>query len=217
MILSSFDWNKLKYDYFETNKFSQDIGGWNELQGLGIQNKSNSNGLGVDIEDALPDLPSDAVFVGSGDQAIGRVVKPKHKRRNFKNPINGLSGFGYSLGDNSGAESSIDITERLAEDVLNHSNGQPIEDSQPNEQIESNSEIQYNKIEAGHVPLSTFIVPLFSGMTIGYYTALKTKDSGIDHMKVFIALLGSIAVGVKIGKDHSLFSTERKEVKNGKN
>lgn len=214
MILSSFDWNKLKYDYFETNKFSQDIGGWNELQGLGIQNPSNGNGLGVDIEDALPDLPSDAVFVGSGDQAIGRVVKPKHKRRNFKNPVNGLSGFGYSLG----SDSAVEIADELAQEVLNESNNKSPENNQStgNKQIESTSAVQYNRIEAGHIPLSTFIVPLFTGLTLGYYTAVKTKDSGIDHMKVFIALLGATAVGVKIGKDHSLFSTERKEAKRGK-
>lgn len=90
MILSSFNWKTLDYDYYETDLVNEDLGGWDDLQGLGVSYSENSNGVGIDIEDALPDLPRDATYIGSGEEAMGRVVKPAHKlkkipiRKNYK-------------------------------------------------------------------------------------------------------------------------------------
>lgn len=100
MILSSFNWDTLEYDYYESNGTKQDIGGWDELQGLGVSYSENSSGVGIDIEDALPDLPNDAKFIGTGKDAVGRVVKPSHKLsyvpsksvRRSRNNINSLKG-----------------------------------------------------------------------------------------------------------------------------
>ncbi len=72
MILSVFNWNTLDFDYYK-NDAIPDQGGWYELQGLGIGTQSQDSGVGMDIESALPSLPSDAIYIGSGAVAKGRV------------------------------------------------------------------------------------------------------------------------------------------------
>jgi hypothetical protein len=72
MLVSVFNWNTLDFDYYQT-KDNSDYGGWFELQGLGIAKSSKESGVGIDIEDALPSLPNDAVYVGSGSVAKGRI------------------------------------------------------------------------------------------------------------------------------------------------
>ncbi len=73
MIVSVFNWDNLCYDYYEVD-MKPDFGGWNELQGLGIQRNAQGNGVGIDIEDLLPELPSNARYVGSGDVAKNRIM-----------------------------------------------------------------------------------------------------------------------------------------------
>ena len=73
---SVWNWNKVLYDYYESPQKAS-IGGWNPLTGLGLPPPVNKTGspIGVDIEDALPQLPRDARYVGSGPQAIGQVCR----------------------------------------------------------------------------------------------------------------------------------------------
>lgn len=73
MIVSVFNWDNLCYDYYEVD-MKPDFGGWNELQGLGIQRNAQGNGVGIDIEDLLPELPSNARYIGSGDVAKNRIM-----------------------------------------------------------------------------------------------------------------------------------------------
>jgi hypothetical protein len=72
MIMSVFNWNTLDFDYYQNNA-SADQGGWFELQGLGLGTQAKDSGVGMDIEAALPDLPADARYIGSGEVAKGRV------------------------------------------------------------------------------------------------------------------------------------------------
>jgi len=79
MIVSVFNWDNLCYDYYEVD-MKPDFGGWNELQGLGIQRNAQGNGVGIDIEDLLPELPSNARYVGSGDVAKNRIMVIKKRQ-----------------------------------------------------------------------------------------------------------------------------------------
>lgn len=73
---SVWDWDQVRYDYYESPQVAS-IGGWNPLTGLGIPTKVNKSGspIGLDIEAALPVLPRDAVYKGSGVQAIGQICR----------------------------------------------------------------------------------------------------------------------------------------------
>ena len=73
---SVWDWHHVRYDYYES-PLKTSIGGWNPLTGLGIPTKINKSRspIGIDIEAALPLLPRDAVFRGTGVQAVGQVCR----------------------------------------------------------------------------------------------------------------------------------------------
>lgn len=75
---SVWSWDKVRYDYY-VSPYKASVGGWNPLTGLGLPSPSpiNKNGspIGVDIEDALPPLPPNARYVGSGPRAIGQVCR----------------------------------------------------------------------------------------------------------------------------------------------
>jgi hypothetical protein len=73
---SVWDWDKVRYNYYVSAQPAS-IGGWNPLTGLGLPPPINKKGspIGVDIEEALPLLPPDAKYVGSGPQAIGQVCR----------------------------------------------------------------------------------------------------------------------------------------------
>jgi hypothetical protein len=77
---SVWNWDKVRYDYYESSQKAS-IGGWNPLTGLGIPSPINKKGspIGVDIEDALPPLPADAKYVGSGPRAIGQVCRRRRR------------------------------------------------------------------------------------------------------------------------------------------
>ena len=80
MICSAWDWHRLRYDYYRCPGVAS-VGGWKPLTGLGIQNtKRPARGVGIDIEAALPVLPRGAVYVGSGLNAVGQVVRPVPRR-----------------------------------------------------------------------------------------------------------------------------------------
>jgi len=109
MLVSVFNWNTLDFDYYQT-KDSSDYGGWFELQGLGVATKSKDIGVGVDIEDALPSLPSDAVYVGSGSVAKGRICVKRNNTQSSQQQLpntnqmqvasggdQGLSGLGSTI------------------------------------------------------------------------------------------------------------------------
>lgn len=74
-VYSVWDWNKLHYRYYETAE-AANLGGWRPLTGLGIAGKTPEAGhVGMDIEAALPELPVNARFIGTGIQARGRIMR----------------------------------------------------------------------------------------------------------------------------------------------
>ncbi len=100
MLVSVFNWSTLDFDYYQT-KDSSDYGGWFELQGLGVATKSKDIGVGVDIEDALPSLPSDAVYVGSGSVAKGRICVKRDDSPRDKQ-VSSLDSSSLTSGGNRG-------------------------------------------------------------------------------------------------------------------
>lgn len=84
---SVWQWDDLVYDYYKIPG-PRNLGGFEELDGLGRSKPQvNPNGIGIDIEDALPTLPRNAVRVGRGSFAKGRI---------YRLPNAGLSGLGQS-------------------------------------------------------------------------------------------------------------------------
>lgn len=71
---SVWNWDRLDYDYYRTPE-KADLGGWETLSGLGIGGSTGRGDLGIDIEDALPTLPSGSKKIGRGVQAKGRIMK----------------------------------------------------------------------------------------------------------------------------------------------
>lgn len=72
---SVWNWERLDYDYYQTPE-KPDLGGWETLSGLGQPGSSNRPGaLGIDIEDALPQLPKGSKKYGRGLQAKGRIMR----------------------------------------------------------------------------------------------------------------------------------------------
>ena len=58
---SVWQWDDLMYDYYKIPG-PRNLGGFEELDGLGRSKpQDNPNGIGIDIEDALPTLPRNAV------------------------------------------------------------------------------------------------------------------------------------------------------------
>ena len=76
MMCSVWDWHRLEYDYYSCPDQVL-LGGWKPLTGLGIRQAGNINAnqhpVGIDIEDALPDLPSNCQKVGRGTVAKGQI------------------------------------------------------------------------------------------------------------------------------------------------
>lgn len=69
-------WDDLMYDYYEIPG-PRNLGGFEELDGLGVaKGGMNKGGIGIDIEAALPMLPSNAKRVGQGPFAKGRIYRP---------------------------------------------------------------------------------------------------------------------------------------------
>tara|TARA_Y100000004_G_scaffold71226_1_gene80096 strand:+ start:216 stop:698 length:483 start_codon:yes stop_codon:yes gene_type:complete len=82
---SVFNWDTLKYDYFQIPG-KANLGGFDKLDGLGISKAAVNGGeMGIDIEDALPQLPLGSKRVGSGTQAKGRIYRP------LKTPLSRMS------------------------------------------------------------------------------------------------------------------------------
>jgi len=66
MMYSVWDWNTGRYNYFR---------GFGEAPGIKAKPRFHGDGkTGVQLEDALPLLPSGAVKIGSGEDARGRVA-----------------------------------------------------------------------------------------------------------------------------------------------
>jgi hypothetical protein len=82
MICSVWDWHRLEYDYYSCPEPVL-LGGWKPLTGLGIRQggnlTENSHPVGIDIEDALPDLPPNCKLVGKGTIAKGQVCIIRNK------------------------------------------------------------------------------------------------------------------------------------------
>lgn len=182
MILSSFNWSKLAYDYYETQELEQDLGGWNDLQGLGIGYDGDPKSLGVDIEDALPDLPDDAEWVGEGVEAIGRIVKPAHKLKRIP-----------STRSKSLAKKKLD----------KHSLGAP--------PVLQQKEVQQNDVEKNkskEIPLVFFLIPLAAGGALGY-SAAKQPNETLSQMSFKLLLAaGGVAAGIAIGREYESYKKD---------
>jgi len=179
MILSSFNWSKLAYDYYETNELENDLGGWNDLQGLGIGYDGDPKSLGIDIEDALPDLPNDAEWVGEGVEALGRIVKPAHKLKRIP-----------TQKTISARKKKLDSTTSL--------DGPPAERG-----VKPNAPSPQDDVQ--EIPLVFFLIPLVAGAAVGYSAAKQPEETtSVMTYKLLIAA-GGVAAGIAIGREYESY------------
>lgn len=82
MLCSVWDWQRLEYDYYSCPDQVL-LGGWKPLTGLGIRQSGevnkNQHPVGIDIEDALPNLPANCKKVGHGTIAKGQICVIRNK------------------------------------------------------------------------------------------------------------------------------------------
>jgi hypothetical protein len=215
MLVSVFDWKTLNYDYYEIAG-DTDHGGWFELQGLGIGGKGSADGVGIDIEDALPSLPLDAQYVSSGKNAKGRIfVKrdaadrgksslsggiPSARLRNLqtipeKDRIKFHQDRNRHLLDYTGPHF---ITPGLSGVDIHHSslNGVALGDSKtsttPAPEIPS------------EIPLAMFLVPTMAGIAAGYFAATKTDNISITTASL-LGIVGGLTAGIAFGREYESY------------
>lgn len=72
MIWSAWDWDKMRYDYYEAPG-QLNGGGWASPDSLGVMlAKGASSEIGTSLENLLPVIPYGS-YIGSGDKAQGRI------------------------------------------------------------------------------------------------------------------------------------------------
>lgn len=185
MILSSFNWSKLAYDYYETNQMENDLGGWNDLQGLGINYEGDPKSLGIDIEDALPDLPDDAEWVGEGVEALGRIVKPAHKLKKIPSPR-----------QVSSRKKKLDNTKSLDKSKALQGLGEP---------LTRQKNIAPSANKTNEIPLVFFLIPLAAGAAVGYSAAKQTEEQASTVMYKLLIAAGGVAAGIAVGREYESY------------
>lgn len=217
MLVSVFDWKTLNYDYYEI-KGNTDHGGWFELQGLGIGGKGSIDGVGIDIEDALPSLPIDAQYVSSGRNAKGRIfVKrdnadrgksslsggiPSARLRNLqtipeKDRIKFHQDRNRHLLDYTGPHF---ITPGLSGVDFNQSNvalGNPNSNTSSNTENKDTTQPQMPT----EIPLAMFLVPTIAGIGAGYFAAAKTESVSIATATL-LGIVGGLTAGIAFGREY---------------
>lgn len=217
MLVSVFDWKTLNYDYYEIPG-DTDHGGWFELQGLGIGGKGSADGVGIDIEDALPSLPLNAQYVSSGRNAKGRIfVKrdqadrgksslsggiPSARLRNLqtipeKDRIKFHQDRNRHLLDYTGPHF---ITPGLSGVDFNQSN---VALGNPNSVAASTTE-KDAKVQPQiptEIPLAMFLVPTIAGIGAGYFAAAKTESVSIATATL-LGIVGGLTAGIAFGREY---------------
>lgn len=230
MILSVFNWNTLDFDYYQNNA-TADQGGWYELQGLGIGGHAKDNGVGIDIESALPSLPDDARYIGSGELAKGRVcVKRDAKDRGESARPKTMSGpiFGGRLVNlqtlpekdrvkfNQDRDRHLlnytgpDFLEvepvvRVPEDVNYPIPGVPTMLGNPSSTTGSQETSQTipeaTASPVSEIPLALFLVPVITGTSAGYLLGARGSKVGV-MLATGLGLLFGVTAGIQLGREY---------------
>ena len=220
MLVSVFDWKTLNYDYYEISG-DTDHGGWFELQGLGINRKGSADGVGIDIEDALPSLPTDATYISSGKNAKGRIfVKrdlldrgksslsggiPSARLRNLqtlpdKDRIKFNQDRNRHLLDYTGPHfitpglSGIDFVNT---NVSMGALGDPTKTNPASPTVQAQPAPQIPE----EIPLAMFLVPTIAGIGAGYFAAAKTESVSIATATL-LGIVGGLTAGIAFGREY---------------
>lgn len=224
MLLSVFNWNTLDYDYYDTPNNS-DYGGWFELQGLGIGGKeSDSNGVGIDIEDALPSLPENATFAGTGPVARGRICIKRDNKDRGEAQAKHMNGLGAVFPSSrlvnlqtlppharvkfhqDWNQNALDYTgaHLLRPPASNPSNslqglGYVSENAQPHATMGQPNPV--NPQPPRELPLALFIVPVLAGSLAGYFAASRSEGIG-KKLASMLGFLGGLGAGIALGREY---------------
>jgi hypothetical protein len=224
MLLSVFNWKTLDYDYYDTPE-TPDYGGWYELQGLGIGGTGESKtGVGVDIEDALPSLPANATFAGTGPVARGRIcIRRDNKHRGEPRADH----HGASLGavfpssrlvnlQTLPPHARVKFHQSWDQRNLDYSGANllkvPALDEQPQSlqgypaySVEraslGNSTAETQASHPRELPLALFIVPVLAGSLAGYFAASRSEGLSAKWASL-LGFLGGIGAGIALGREY---------------
>ncbi len=221
MLVSVFDWKTLNYDYYEING-DVDHGGWFELQGLGIGGKGSVDSVGIDIEDALPSLPSNAKYISSGKNAKGRIfIKrdnldrgksslsggiPSARLRNLqtlpdKDRIKFHQDRNRHLLDYTGPHFITPGLSGLDTEMMNRNMG-ALGDPKVNPSSNASSTVVQKTIEIPtEIPLAMFLVPTIAGIAAGYFAAAKTESVSIATATL-LGIVGGLTAGIAFGREY---------------
>ncbi len=215
MLVSVFDWKTLNYDYYEIPG-DVDHGGWYELQGLGINSKGSVDGVGIDIEDALPSLPIDAKYISSGKNAKGRIFVKRDQNDRGKASLSGnipsarLRNL-QTIPDKDRVKFHQDRNRHLLDYTGPHfitpglsgidfvqSNQALGDDPNTNKSQEKAKEPTQIPSE---IPLAMFLVPTIAGIGAGYFAATKTDNVSITTAAL-LGIIGGITAGIAFGREY---------------
>ncbi len=222
MLVSVFNWKTLDYDYYETPE-APDYGGWYELQGLGLGAKSTGEGVGIDIEDALPSLPGNAVFAGTGPIARGRLCI----RRDSKNRGEGRAAMGAYFPssrlvnlqtlpeplrfkyhqdweqkqlDYSGAN-LLSVPPRQGFNALEGYSSENV-DRPAGYSSPAMGSSTVDAAAQKEIPLAMFVIPLLSGALAGYFAASRTEGMTASKWISALGFIGGVGAGIALGREY---------------
>jgi hypothetical protein len=72
---SVWNWDSLNYSYFLIPDRSLDAGGFGPAKGIALKQKATNDNVSVSLDSLLPPLPTNAMFVGVGEDAIGELYR----------------------------------------------------------------------------------------------------------------------------------------------
>ena len=223
MLVSVFNWKTLDYDYYETPE-TPDYGGWYELQGLGIGTQASASGVGMDIEDALPNLPENATFAGTGPVARGRICIRRDNRDRGERKATMGAVFPSSRLVNL-QTMPAPLRQKYHQDwtpnQLDYSGANLLSVPQPQgfnalegipaENVNAPRYVQHSLGDPNtptlnpapqEIPLALFVVPVLAGALAGYFAASRTEGMTSKHWISALGFLGGVGAGIALGREY---------------
>lgn len=222
MLLSVFNWKTLDYDYYDTPE-TPDYGGWYELQGLGIGGMGESkSGVGIDIEDALPSLPENAAFAGTGPVARGRIcIRRDNKYRGEPRADRPTAPLGAVFPSSRlvnlqtlPPHARVKFHQSWNQHNLDYSGANLLKVPNPAEQPQSLQgyptytveraslgEVTTQESHPKELPLALFIVPVLAGSLAGYFAASRSEGLSAKWASL-LGFLGGLGAGIALGREY---------------
>lgn len=170
-IASVFDWYMMQFVYFLLPDLPLDPNGYTEGKGILSRGSTNSE-QSVALEDCLPALPMNCMFLGFGDKAVGKIYTKKDDGpREDGRPL--LSGT-------------------FEHDIISRENPTVGDVAAPNN-TEENIKI------VGDTSILEKLLPTIVGVSIGL-TVLRNVDSS-NIKNIMFAWIAGVGVGAAVGAE----------------